>query len=792
MRIISVKLQNVFRFGEIDNFIDFDELFSDDVSVAMISGATNGDENLSNGAGKSSIGEAIYWAFFEKLPRLMDGSPDKQGTAKEEIIRKNDDNSIPDDVRESFVELHFETKDGDRWRLKRGRKITKSKNMSAICELHNLTTDKSHAGSSKQFEQAISKIVRANWQSFLNGTFFAQNHAGRFLSGTDTDRKDILMDLRGVKVIDDMIAVLRNSWKKDCAQSITANDAKIEILQSRVSNSSPDMLRKAKMEAATKLVALESEISAQVEKEKLAQQALSASQVAKQAAQSSLEAARKALFDITASGETARNEAEAKVKGANEALYAAKERFADAMDVLDSMKKRLAKAEQCVMSITDASIAERTNAVADAKKRKAIVESEMSAENETIGSLKAEAIALKESIASQQLRISRVVDLMNGEKVDGGVSCDKCGSQLTEEKLTSEKIACESELARLEASKPILDGKYKTASANLAKLQAELKTLSSAIADETSLASDVERLRAAKEEISTSAAARDNAEKTCVSAELGMSEMKQKVEAARAAQIALVSRRKIELQVYNQDIDKAALSVTQSEVAVTSAQSAFDMVKTEMRGLMDRKTNLHTEINVADERIVNMERDTDELKALTDESAVLSDRMAKIMYFDKLLSTRIKVQAAETCVPLIAHYANEFLAILKSTARISFGSGDGDLAVKLVGASAPTFALLSGGEKEAVRLATNMALSMLTLGGTADLPDMIFLDEIFAPLDVSTKDNVFTLLARLNKHFKRIAVIAHDQGLRERFNSSIMINKVDGKSEIVKRRKVNV
>ena len=174
-------------------------------------------------------------------------------------------------------------------------------------------------------------------------------------------------------------------------------------------------------------------------------------------------------------------------------------------------------------------------------------------------------------------------------------------------------------------------------------------------------------------------------------------------------------------------------------------------------------------------------------KDLEETEAFLVDmrrRMARLVTCDKLLAGDLKVAIAELCIPQLNTYANEFLHILRPGMEVEIASDGANLSLSVTGGSSASYMMLSGGEQEAIRLAMDMALSTLSSSGYADLPNIIFLDEIFGSLDAKTCENVFALLEALRDRFGRIMVITHDPLVKERFRTVLRVDKTDGVSRI--------
>ena len=93
---------------------------------------------------------------------------------------------------------------------------------------------------------------------------------------------------------------------------------------------------------------------------------------------------------------------------------------------------------------------------------------------------------------------------------------------------------------------------------------------------------------------------------------------------------------------------------------------------------------------------------------------------------------------------------------------------------------------MSGGEGVKFRLALDIALGLLSFARSRNAPDFICLDEVLAPVDRQTKDWVFTMLRKLQDRFRMVLVISHDEALQRQLKSTIVVNKVNGISQIAR------
>ncbi|MFW6182569.1 MAG: AAA family ATPase, partial [Chloroflexota bacterium] len=163
---------------ELTNFLSYREttvLDFNGVHLACISGL--------NGAGKSSLLDAITWALFGKSRSRSDDDVVNRVAARnggqaevhyvfelEECIYRVVRQKQPG--RTSLLELQMAVGD-DEWR--------------ALSE-----------GGVRQTQAAIEALLRMNFDTFINASFFLQGQADEFTTKTPGKRKEILADLLSV------------------------------------------------------------------------------------------------------------------------------------------------------------------------------------------------------------------------------------------------------------------------------------------------------------------------------------------------------------------------------------------------------------------------------------------------------------------------------------------------------------------------------------------------------------------------------------------------------------------
>lgn len=162
---VTLKLAGFLSYAEpveID-FTNFD--------LACISGQ--------NGAGKSSLLDAITWALFG-------------------IARKRDDSIINSRKKTAEVSFQFEY-EGNTYRIDRSRTVGKT----ALLEFFVRSKDGWQVlteSTMSKTEEIIRKTLRLDYETFTNASFFLQGKADQFAQQTPTERKNILSNILGLEI----------------------------------------------------------------------------------------------------------------------------------------------------------------------------------------------------------------------------------------------------------------------------------------------------------------------------------------------------------------------------------------------------------------------------------------------------------------------------------------------------------------------------------------------------------------------------------------------------------------
>jgi len=159
------------------NFLSYQELKIEfDKKLCLING-WNHDEDTANGAGKTTILDAICFALFGEIPR---------GVKVDEIINRKA-------KKECIVQLYFSIGE-DNYTITRSRKP----NTLAIKKGNKEIVGKDL----KETQQLIEQIIKIDFNIFTNSVYFTQNAKSRFISATDNEKKDILTQILDLSIFD--------------------------------------------------------------------------------------------------------------------------------------------------------------------------------------------------------------------------------------------------------------------------------------------------------------------------------------------------------------------------------------------------------------------------------------------------------------------------------------------------------------------------------------------------------------------------------------------------------------
>lgn len=189
------------------SYLDTVEISFEDFDLACISGQ--------NGAGKSSILDGITWALFDKSRGSGEEIINSRADAAEVILDFDYEGSLyrvqRSKARGKTAVLEFFIRDeGERW-----RPLTES--------------------SIRATEAKIQKILRMDYETFINASFFLQGKADRFSQQSPGDRKKILASVLGLEVWE--------TYRLQAAKTIRAHEQERNILTGQLQSYDDELAR---------------------------------------------------------------------------------------------------------------------------------------------------------------------------------------------------------------------------------------------------------------------------------------------------------------------------------------------------------------------------------------------------------------------------------------------------------------------------------------------------------------------------------------------------------------------
>jgi len=169
--VIPKRLELVNFISHIHSVVDFDKFNS-----ALILGSYNNSIDESNGAGKSTVLEAIRWALFDKARHKK----------KDDIVKR--------DCISCTVIFEFLV-DNNTYRITRKRNKVVSETDVVLEQWNGSLYEKIDCDTNTATDNRIVQIINFTHDVFINSVYFKQGDISIFTESTPGKRKDILKSL---------------------------------------------------------------------------------------------------------------------------------------------------------------------------------------------------------------------------------------------------------------------------------------------------------------------------------------------------------------------------------------------------------------------------------------------------------------------------------------------------------------------------------------------------------------------------------------------------------------------
>lgn len=163
-----LQIKNFQSYSEADVNFDFNS--------ALIIGERDNNSDVSNGAGKSAIFEAIGWALFGKSRQKN----------VDDVVKRGED----------LCEVDFTfSHNSERYRVFRRRNVRFGRWDVSFYKYNGNTEIQIGGDTNTDINEAIKETIKSNYEVFLNSCYFRQNSISDFLEGTTADRQKLISSI---------------------------------------------------------------------------------------------------------------------------------------------------------------------------------------------------------------------------------------------------------------------------------------------------------------------------------------------------------------------------------------------------------------------------------------------------------------------------------------------------------------------------------------------------------------------------------------------------------------------
>lgn len=200
MRIVKVNIQNFLALAQA-------ELRMDGRGLLLIQGANDDDPSAnSNGAGKSSIPDAICWALYGKTARGISGDAVINTSAKKNTVVEL---AIEDDG-EAYYVARYRKHTREKSRLHVSRVVSGDKFGDGQRVLESLTQ-----GTDKLTQEVVDRIIGCSYEVFTSAVYAGQEQMPNLPAMTDKQLKLLIEEAAGVTRLEAAYKIARDALREE-------------------------------------------------------------------------------------------------------------------------------------------------------------------------------------------------------------------------------------------------------------------------------------------------------------------------------------------------------------------------------------------------------------------------------------------------------------------------------------------------------------------------------------------------------------------------------------------------
>ena len=844
MQSYAIKMYNFLRFGESENSLVFD--LSDEQKRAIknktftmdsiydevmknplkhvsdvkargiehilgISGSRNGDPTFSNGAGKSSILEAICYARYDRIVRRSATDHDKVEKAGLSVVTKID-GEYPKNMIESWVEELFET-GGKVYRVKRGRTFSKNqKSSTPLLEfecLSNIDAEKSLSSHrTTDTKEALENIIPLDYDLFVNSQMFGQNDAGKYLTGTDKTKKEMIISLLRLQNV--VFSCLEKIREKKSLSNKKVDNIKIniEIIEKYFSDKFSELSKTSACSfPTTDLISSASNPDIVLKMETcLVGLKINAEQtienIVKLIQGIDLEIDTLSKSDVIANIEKLKEEGRKTVSEKKSKEKEMNDRVVEWLNMNSTIQKEIEKNNEHMLNLKEKyrkaselskslegsilifNLEENNTILSKCQKAKEVkpsYEVKYAEITALVLEKEKEKAVLEGNLSTSKKDLSKIEDIV-AKKISGDkkYNCPECKSLVSKDHFIEKKEEYLKKIGEYENLIRINGEELKNLKIKYSDIYTKIEKINEYILKEQSILFALKKYEADKTKN------KELKEQMTENNANSIRYINENSEKEKQSQKYVDKTKEIK-ESYDKDISKMTEKITDLMESIKEIDGKANQIKSQIE---EKKTLRDSKVSEKDTILGNIGKISKEIEHFIQQKHTLNLKQKELaderINLDRILVLEevfgldgIQTRIVKKYLPLLNIHVKEFLDILSdgtiTVKMIINEKGKVDMAIR--GATADTYIMLSGGEKMIIRLAVDIGLSLLAFSRTAQKPELVCLDEILGCLDKSKSENVFRLLKSLQSKFDRILIITHKDEIKNIIPNEIRIDK---------------
>ncbi len=233
------------------------------------------------------------------------------------------------------------------------------------------------------------------------------------------------------------------------------------------------------------------------------------------------------------------------------------------------------------------------------------------------------------------------------------------------------------------------------------------------------------------------------------------------------ADLSAAQKARVEI---SKDLDQSR----QAQAALNFNEADFQFAKAEVDRESQALDQSQEELSGCRETMARVAGETESLAQTIQEQAqkgeqikLLDEEVRYLEALDMHLG-RFRLELAGRIRPLLAHRASQLLALVSNN-RYQWLELDEDYGIQVYDAN-QAFGVnrFSGGEQDLVNLCLRIAISQVVAERSGGFPvNFLVLDEVFASQDEERKQSILDALNRLSSQFRQIFMITHVEAIKE-------------------------